>query len=173
MRPGAKDEFHSALLAWGEELRRFLHLRLPEGESADDLLQDVWFSFARTLEQTTVEQPRAWLYRSLRNRLTDEYRRRAGRATLFPGELPEPTVLPAADRGDQESLALEIGAALQLLPPAQREVFVRNEIEGDTLREIAAELGIPLKTAISRKGYAKRRLQELLRELYDEYFGPD
>jgi RNA polymerase sigma factor (sigma-70 family) len=65
----------------------------------------------------------------------------------------------------------EIEEALSVLPETQREVFVRNEMEGETLREIAEDLGVPLKTIISRKGYARRRLQDLLRDVYEEYFG--
>ena len=168
MRPSS--EYWSELYAMhSPSLREFVSTRVPAPE-VDDLLQDVWASLARTLEDQDIEQPRAWIYRVARNRIADLYRRRGSQPVLqnVTDELAQPQ--ESVDLSGEE-LGEEIQEALSLLPPNQREVFVRNELGGETLREIAEELGIPLKTVISRKGYARRRLQELLRETYEDYFG--
>ena len=168
----SEEEWEAGYAAYGEELRGFVEARV-EAEEADDLLQEVWSAYAETLRTTIVAQPRAWLYRVARNRITDRYRRTAGRPAFVD-------LTPDADRADDDYPApdpevtrIAILAALTELPPAQREVFERNELDGETLREIAADLGLPLKTVISRKGYARRRLQSLLHDLYNEYFFTD
>ena len=175
-------EYHGELLAFARER---LGNRAPE---AEDLLQEVWSAFARTSAAGPIEQPRAWLYRALRNRLTDHYRRRRTRPGIVAldddlgvdGEDSVDPMLALAvdvqtslldDRdGDFWSL---VEAALDTLPPAQRETFARNVIDGETLREIADDLGVPIGTAISRKRYARERLRAQLRDLYEDFFGSD
>ncbi|THH40400.1 RNA polymerase sigma factor [Neolewinella litorea] len=156
------------------EVEAFVRGRAPAGE-ADDLLQEVWSALTGALEEQELRDPRAWLFRVARNRLTDLYRRRAARPPIqdITAELEVTDAPVSIGYLSDEDVDEEITAALALLPEAQREVFVRNELGGETLREIAVDLGIPLKTAISRKGYARRRLQGALREVYEDYFGID
>jgi len=47
----------------------------------------------------------------------------------------------------------ELFAALEEIPEAQRNVFMWNEIDGQTFQEISDETGVNIKTLISRKGY--------------------
>ena len=165
-------DWTDAYATYGAELASFVAARV-EGSDAEDLLQDIWTALATALEAGEIGQPRAWLYRVARNRITDYYRTRASRPAFLDlteaGDAPyEPAALPYG-----YSLTEQIEAALDLVPDKQREVFVRNAIDGETLREIAEDLGVPLKTVISRKGYARQRLQDLLRDLYEEYFGEE
>lgn len=165
---------------WGEayrahehELAAFVRDRIPADEAAD-LLQEVWASYLSTLEANTIDRPRAWLYRVTRNRITDFYRRQSSGPAFQ--DLTEDVDAPtneAYSEADPDELWAEVEDALQLLPENQREVFVRNELDGETLREIASDLGLPLKTIISRKGYARARLRVILQTTYDNYFGYD
>jgi RNA polymerase sigma factor (sigma-70 family) len=59
-------------------------------------------------------------------------------------------------------------AALDELPPEQREVFVWNELEDLSFKEIAERTGEKVNTLISRKRYAVLHLRERLLELYQE-----
>ncbi|MEL7161039.1 MAG: RNA polymerase sigma factor [Bacteroidota bacterium] len=164
--------WEQAYANYGNELEQFVRNRL-DADAAADLLQETWAALARTLDTQTIAQPRAWLYRVARNRITDHYRRTAGQSAFqdLTPELPYPD--DTTDYPDPDASWAEIEDALAELPAPQYEVFVRNELDGETLREIAADLGVPLKTIISRKGYARRRLQTLLRDLYEDYFGED
>lgn len=155
-----------------EELAVFVNARMEAAE-AEDLLQEVWATLATSLQGTTIQQPRAWLYRVTRNRITDYYRRRNGRPA-FQDLTPEvDSFAHYPSYPDPDDTWQEIEEALEELPEDQRLVFVRNELDGETLREIAEDLNLPLKTVISRKGYARRRLQISLQELYEDYFGDD
>jgi DNA-directed RNA polymerase specialized sigma24 family protein len=65
----------------------------------------------------------------------------------------------------------ELTLALDELPEEQKWVFVQNEIEERSFKELAEESGIPLNTLLSRKRYAVLFLRERLRELYDDMNG--
>lgn len=168
-----KYKWDEAYREYNPELAAFVRDRIPADEAAD-LLQEVWASYLTTLRHSSVNQPRAWLYRVTRNRITDYYRRRSGSPAFQ--DLTEDLDLENDDQyseADPDDVWADIEEALDLLPPNQREVFVRNELDGETLREIATDLGAPLKTVISRKGYARTRLRDLLQTTYDNYFGYD
>jgi RNA polymerase sigma-70 factor, ECF subfamily len=52
--------------------------------------------------------------------------------------------------------------ALDQLPDASRVALVLREYEGLAYAEIAAALGIPVGTVMSRLSFARKRLRELL-----------
>jgi RNA polymerase sigma factor (sigma-70 family) len=58
--------------------------------------------------------------------------------------------------------------ALEELPAGQREIFIQNEIEERSFREIAEETGISINTLLSRKRYAILALRKRLQSLYDD-----
>ena len=53
----------------------------------------------------------------------------------------------------------ELQQALDELPPAQRDVFVQNEIDGIPFKDIAERTGESVATLISRKRYAVLHLR--------------
>jgi len=54
------------------------------------------------------------------------------------------------------------------LPEAQREVFVMNEFEDKSYKEIAELTGEGINTLLSRKRYAVTYLREQLQDLYTQ-----
>jgi RNA polymerase sigma-70 factor (ECF subfamily) len=54
--------------------------------------------------------------------------------------------------------------AIDQLPTSARETLVLREVEGLSYAQIADALEIPKGTVMSRLHYARRRVQELLRE---------
>ena len=69
-----------------------------------------------------------------------------------------------AARRRQESAA--ICAAMELLPPEHRAVFILREYEGFDYQEIADVLEVPIGTVRSRLGRARAALREQLREFH-------
>jgi RNA polymerase sigma-70 factor (ECF subfamily) len=57
-----------------------------------------------------------------------------------------------------------IAAAIDRLPPREREVIALKEFEGLSYREIAALVGIPIGTVMSRLYAARQRLAAALEE---------
>ena len=61
-----------------------------------------------------------------------------------------------------------IEACLEHLPEAQREVFVMNEFEDLSFKEISKLTGEGINTLLSRKRYAVTYLREQLQDLYTQ-----
>ena len=81
--------------------------------------------------------------------------------------LPLLPVLEPADRLGNKEIRARIDAAIQRLSPDHREVIILREIDGLEYREIADRVGIPLGSVMSRLFYARKKLQTLLRDVYE------
>lgn len=162
-------------------LRNFIRGRVPDVADAEDILQDVLFELVESYRAPQpVEQVGAWLFRVARNRITDFFRKKRPEALADAAGFAEgddipgvEELLPSSDAGPEAAYARsvlleELDAALGELPPEQRDVFIANEIEGRTFRELAAETGESMNTLLSRKRYAVLHLRERLRDIYDE-----
>jgi RNA polymerase sigma factor (sigma-70 family) len=164
-------------------LRNFVRRRVADAADAEDILQDVLFALVESYRlPQPVEQVGAWLYRVARNRITDFFRRKRPEALADVraiaadeselGAIEE--LLPSTAAGPEAEFARavlleELDAALNELPPEQREVFVAHEIEGRSFKEIAARTGAGVNTLLSRKRYAVLHLRRRLRSIYDEF----
>lgn len=72
----------------------------------------------------------------------------------------------AEDEYQAEERRQAVHGALATLPEMFRQVFVRAELEGAPMAEIAAELGIPVNTGYTRLHLARGRfLSALLRQI--------
>ena len=167
---------------YGTQLLRFIRGRVNLVEDAEDILQDVWYQFGNLANPEEIDSISGWLYRVARNKITDRYRKQQPELLedfLFEDEEGEVSVreilLADEDLDPEVALFKELfwetfQNALSELPEKQREVFVKNELEDKTLQEIADEAGEPLKTIISRKGYAVKHLRSRLSDLYQELY---
>jgi DNA-directed RNA polymerase specialized sigma24 family protein len=63
----------------------------------------------------------------------------------------------------------EIEAALAELPREQREVFIAQELDGVSFRELAERSGVSINTLLSRKRYATRYLRQRLRAAWEDW----
>jgi len=157
---------------------RFLLRSVRIVSTAEDLLQETWLSVVRN---AAAYQPQAafrtWLFRIARTRLIDHWRARdpaivlsldapladggfdaAGPALV--DTLPGDERLEPHHRAMQRAQAQAILAAVQSLPPAQREVLLLH-VEGDlTLAQIGEVTGVGFETAKSRLRYALAKLRD-------------
>lgn len=136
---------------------------VPERE-LDDARQEVFIVVFRRL--STFEgrsSMRSWMY-GIAVRVAMSMRRRA----FFRRELlnvPQPEEHATHDMFETyaQKQALErLKVALSSLRHAQREVFVLYELEGMTIAETAAAMGVPENTALYRLYAARRALSSRL-----------
>ena len=138
---------------------------------AEDVVQDV---AVRLLESAELAEPirdlSAYVYRALRNRVVDLYRRRrlASAGQPLPEELPDTR---ATVPGAGEELRQGLFAAIDRLPEAQRAVFLASELEGSSFRELSEKWGVPIGTLLARKHRAVKALRASLAHLQPEYPG--
>ena len=167
-----------------DRLLAFIRHRVSSLEEAEDILQDVFFQFVAGYETIeSLDRVTSWLFSVARNKIIDRYRRdssRPERAELFlqtgseddvPITLQE--ILPDLGNTPEDTLFREviwaaIMEALDELPRDQREIFILNEMEDRSFREIAEETGITINTLLSRKRYAILALRKKLQQVYEE-----
>ena len=166
-------------------LRNFIRKRVPDPRDAEDILQDVFYALVEANRLLMpIEHVTGWLFRVARNRITDLFRKRKPESfkdTAVADEDDEPLqledLLPSPDAGPEalyvrNVLLNELELAVHELPEEQRQVFVAHELEGRSLKEMSAELGVSINTLLSRKRYAVLHLRERLRRIYDEFSKP-
>ncbi len=172
-----------ALEQEGGRLRSFVRKWVDDEGDVEDLLQEVFYELVETYRLLKpVEQAGAWLFRVVRNRIIDRFRKRRPEASLSEpvggGEDEEPVLLedllPSAEAGPEAVYARtvlleELEEALEELPEEQRDVFLAHEVEGRSFKEMAAESGVSLNTLLSRKRYAVLHLRRSLEEIHDEF----
>jgi RNA polymerase sigma factor (sigma-70 family) len=164
-------------------LLAFIRRRVLDAAEAEDVLQEALYELvaAHRLMQP-VEQAGAWLMRVARNRIIDRFRKK--KPELLADQVMEfdpdeevgglEDLLPSPDDGpDAEAvraLLLErIEAALDELPREQRDVFIAQELEGASFKELAARWNVTVSALLSRKRYAVLYLRKRLQAAYDEW----
>jgi RNA polymerase sigma factor (sigma-70 family) len=164
-------------------LLAFIRRRVLDATEAQDVLQEALYELvaAHRLMQP-VEQAGAWLMRVARNRIIDRFRKKKPELLADQGvELDEDEdvggledLLPSPDDGPEaaairELMLARIETALAELPREQREVFVAQELEGASFKELAGKWNVGVNTLLSRKRYAILHLRERLQAAYDEW----
>lgn len=165
-------------------LRSFVRSRVGNREDADDIVQDTFYQFVRTISimDNPIGHVTSWLYTVARNLVINhgkkhrevEMPRRtyADGDDMFMDDLSE--VMVASDDDSPEMLILrsmvwdELENALNELPDVQREALEMTEVRGMSVKESAEAMGVSLGTFLSRKHYAVVHIRRRLKSLYEE-----
>lgn len=159
----------------------FIRQRVRSQEEAEDILQDVFTNVlaASRNVQKPIENIASWVFTAVRNRIIDSYRKK--RAETFsdmqtPGQADDGVDSFENFLGDLETspendlirktIWESVQEGLKTLPDEQREVFVKNEFEGISFREMSEQTGVNINTLLARKRYAVLHLRKHLKELY-------
>ena len=133
---------------------------------AEDVVQDAYVRALRFYSSLRGEDARAWLLTIVRNTWYGRFPRRAGSAVMTVADEDEDhradvSLDPEAQMIQQQTVE-QVRRALETLPADFREVLVLRELEGLSYKEIAAVVGIPLGTVMSRLARARERLAGVL-----------
>ena len=134
---------------------------------AEDVVQDASVRAFRFFSSLRGEDARAWLLTIVRHawyaRLSSQ--RAARTASLEYDEMadtrPDESLGPEALLMQRQTVD-RVRRAVEQLPVDFREVVVLRELEGLSYKEIAAIVGIPMGTVMSRLARARERLLAVL-----------
>ena len=150
-------------------------------QDAWDLAQDsfikAWKSIGRFRGQSSFY---TWLYRIVMNVTIDWLRKKQvkGSGAEFDDAIqlkeidPASRTVPKADalpheKMERQEIRARIEAAIAHLSPEHRAVILMKEMEDMQYHEIAESLGCSIGTVMSRLFYARKRLQNMLRDVYE------
>lgn len=175
MAEGNADRIADYIKCEYSRMARFVRTRICEAADRDseDIVSEV---VTRLFERADISEPienlGAYLYRSLTNHIVDILRKKDRSVTYLEDEdLSEKQCLPANNDGspcewiEKNEVATALCQEVMQLPDELRSVFVMNEIDGKTYREISELTGIPAGTLMARKARAVERLAQKLSRL--------
>ena len=141
-------------------LHHFLVIHLGSPTDAEDVVQETFARLARSRKKLRgVENLTAYVFTVARNEAA-RLRRNQTRARRVLEVRPPP------DEYSDDAAAIEatetVRAALERLPPEQREIVELKAFGGLTLREIAETTALPPGTVATRYRTAMERLREWL-----------
>ncbi|HPH23199.1 MAG TPA: RNA polymerase sigma factor [Chitinophagaceae bacterium] len=174
---GQKRNITQVINDYSKRLLGFIKKRVSNDEDAEDILQDVFYQFIGNTQP--IEQLTGWLYTVARNKITDRKRKHKPELLddIFSADEDNgfswtDLFFNAANNPETEYLKNifweTLNTALDELPEDQKLVFVQNELEGISFKEISATTGISVNTLLSRKRYAVLHLRERLKTLKNE-----
>ena len=152
-----------------QELVRFLHRKVWDGERAQELAQE---TFARALTQQP-DNPRAWLFRVAANLANDEVRlvvRRKRHLTLLKREAERAeSAVPTPDAALEEREKMErMRQVLERLSERDREVLLLWN-SGLSYAEIAEQTGLAKGAVSTTLARALQRLSDANHAIEEEH----
>lgn len=153
---------------------RFIQRSVGNRASADELMQEVWFSVARQAPRyVRTAKFTTWLFTLARHRVIDAHRMRRPHDSIDETRTHSPQLAEQLSTSPAENPASQLQAwqerealigAVQRLPDEQREAFLL-QAEGElSVAEIAKATGVNFETAKSRLRYARAALKTMLQE---------
>ncbi len=179
-----KRDVDELIKEYEPQLKSFVNKHVNNKMDAEDILQDVFYQFVKTLESalSPIEHISAWLYKVTRNTIINRgKKKKEEELPVYQNDDSEESVFkdfsevmfnsetsPSPEIEYLRSLVwVELENALAELPQEQREIFELTELENIPVKEISQTTGVPVSTLLSRKHYAVVYLRRKLSDLYD------
>jgi RNA polymerase sigma-70 factor, ECF subfamily len=148
-----------------EVLHRYAYTILKDNEAAKDAVQAVFMQLWQKREELNIRQSvRAYLYTATHNHCLNYLKsnkiRQGHYGKFIAGEALTTEVIHK--KMELKELKQEVLTAMDNLPEKCREIFYKSRFEEKTYPEIAAELGISVKTVEAQMGKALRTLRAIL-----------
>lgn len=143
-------------------------LRMVEDiDRVEDLVQEAFLKSWKQIEEgREIANFKSWMYRCVRNECISFLRSRKELVDI--NELPE----IGEETIDNSERDARIWQAVDSLPEKCREIFLMSKRDGMTGEEIAAELGISIKTVKNQLTKALARMRESLSNGHKPFFLP-
>jgi RNA polymerase sigma-70 factor, ECF subfamily len=178
---GNAEAFDELVTRYRTRIFAMIYNMVHNEQDAWDLAQD---SFVKAWKSIKSFHGRSsfytWIYRIVMNVTIDWLRKKhvKGAGVEFDDAIqlkeinPASKTLPKADplpyeRMQRSEIRARIDDAIGQLSPEHRAVILMKETEDMQYHEIAESLGCSIGTVMSRLFYARKKLQNLLRDVYE------
>jgi RNA polymerase sigma-70 factor, ECF subfamily len=145
-------------------LRSFVRRRIRDSVASEDVVQEILVSLHKARDTYDPSQPLApWLFSLARHRIVDEYRmsgRRASKETLLENwDSFESEPYSAVETHISEANP-ELAAALERIPPRQREAVLLLKNDDLSVKEAALRMKVSESSlkVLAHRGYNALRL---------------
>jgi RNA polymerase sigma-70 factor, ECF subfamily len=177
---GDSSAFNDLITRYRSKVFTMIYGMVQNEQDAWDLAQEGFLKAWKSIHRFKGESSfYTWLYRIMTNVTIDSLRRKGIRGeaefddriapvNVEPGSRTTPSSSPLPNKKlEYREIRERIDEAIAKLSPEHRAVIVMKEIEDLQYSEIAEILSCSLGTVMSRLFYARKKLQGLLRDLYE------
>jgi RNA polymerase sigma-70 factor (ECF subfamily) len=177
---GDSSAFNDLVTRYRSRAFTMIYGMVQNEQDAWDLAQEGFLKAWKSIHRFKGESSfYTWLYRIMTNVTIDSLRRkgihgeaefddRIAAVAVEPGSRTTPSSVPLPHKKlEHREIRQRIDEAIAKLSPEHRTVIVMKEIEDLQYNEIAEILSCSLGTVMSRLFYARKKLQSLLRDLYE------
>lgn len=148
------DEYRTAIKA-------FLHSKVSNPDDVDDLLQDILIKTYKNLHTVKSESSmKSWLFQIANHAIIDFYRKKGNSSKVNADDL-------WFDEGDtdiQNDLLQCIDPFINSLPKENAELITSIDMQGQSQKDYAKELGVSYSTLKSRVQKSRHQLRELFED---------
>ena len=168
---GDTEAFGELVSKYSTKIFSMVYCIVGNESDAWDLAQEGFLKAWRSIHRFEARSSfYTWLYSITMNLTIDSLRRKGGRQEVelddaMPSFLPGPRV-----NCERAEIREQINAALAELSPEHRAVVVLKEVEELQYHEIAQVLNLSMGTVMSRLFYARKKLQSMLRPIYNQIY---
>ncbi|MEO1051311.1 MAG: RNA polymerase sigma factor [Bacteroidota bacterium] len=165
----AGDNSAMALLVkrWHVRLVRQAFHQTHNTEAAQDIAQDTWHTIIRKIN--LLRDPsrfRVWAYRIVNNKSVDWIRRQQKDRKITESQQELNAIDTSSSEVEDDIQKLR--RALREMPTKERFILNLFYLEGQSVREIAETIGIPVGTVKSRLFKAREHLKTIYKEVSHE-----
>lgn len=151
------------------DLYRFLMLYCNDAKQREDVIQDVFATLWQRVDFDKIDNIRAYLFNSVKNRLLNQIRdgkRRNELLERWQSALTNEN--NSSECYDIEALCNIVNAAVESLPPRCREIYLLNRKDKLKYTQIATYLGISINTVENQMGLALSRIRDAIKKQADK-----
>jgi RNA polymerase sigma factor (sigma-70 family) len=166
MRTPRSDRLIAALNSQRSAFKAFLAARVGNAAEAEDILQNgLVKALQRAGELRDDEKVTAWFYQLLRHAVVDHYRatgasrRRDDALGTLVTALEEDV---ATSRAFEAKICTCLGGVVDTLKPQQAELLRRVDLNGESVQDVARELGLTANSASVTLHRARKALKTKL-----------
>lgn len=172
---GREEAFEAFVKKYKPSLYSLCYRMMQNAEDAAEAWQEVLLQIDRSLRNFKNESSLyTWAYRialnvcsNFRRRLSREVSRAAGDLDEIENTLVENSIAPPDVVCQSSFKQFVVRRTLNRLPDTQKTILILHNLEGFTLKEIAAALGIKQDAAKARLRRANLAFKELLENDYE------
>jgi RNA polymerase sigma-70 factor (ECF subfamily) len=179
---GQTEAFDELVTRYRTRIFAMIYNMVHNEQDAWDLAQESFVKAWRSIQRFRGRSSfYTWIYRIVMNVTIDWLRKKQvkGAGAEFDDSIqlkeidPASKTVPKADplphtRMERSEIRARIDRAIQQLSPDHRAVILMKEIEEMQYHEIAEALDCSIGTVMSRLFYARKKLQTLLKDLYED-----
>lgn len=166
LKNGSYEAFDALYMAYSPLVERFAYALLKNRSEVEDLSQNVFLKLWEIRSRLdSVNSFRSYLFTMVRNAIIDVLSKRKTSPDI--NLLPEAVLKDVSSADvlssiDARKMGLIINMAVSLMPEQRRKVFIMSRKEGASHKEIAASLGISVKTVEYHISKALSTLREIV-----------